>query len=626
MGSENYDNWGGFGSENWFENDGVGSENGSEDEWLGSENYDNWGGDNFEDGSGSSNENDNEFGGGEGEVEEDNREKLDDNIKISGATEPHAPVTIIIHSKKCIFETFADKKGYFEVSISGLEKIEHDVKIIVGDVGRDGFATPNSRGGGWRGFVEKSVSGKVKSRGSKHFDIPLEYDPFALGLSQDSGGLSRGWRRTGEELVNSRWEIVSKQYDDYTQSFSDNSIAQTAADHFGGTVDSYPVKSSAWIVSWQETSSEPYENLSAAQSAEEDKLRDENVVSTSIGTNLDYDYKIEWTEGEWVTHRQWYEVQPSDSIIQDYGMGLVDTRPDCEYKIEWEKNVYHEGYWASGYDYRVTWTTTDTSTETFETQADYEFIESDSDKSIDSVEPDRTYDTDYRARWWEPQHEWVEGHYEGGYDYTVTWTSETSSTDRFETQAGYEFIQNDSNKSVDSVGTVEKTDTDYLIEWTTTDTTTHSDWFEDSNDHSGTVIDIRTTTTTHSDWFEDSNDHSGIVIDTRTDVVGQDWVYQGTQRFESYRGSTYKPGDRKKFVYDHSVDETDTDYKIKWTTTETHKKWFDKEGDHSGTVIDTKCVDRDYKIKWTTTSTTTHKEWFDEEGDHSGTVIDTKCV
>ncbi|KXA88542.1 hypothetical protein AKJ61_04695, partial [candidate division MSBL1 archaeon SCGC-AAA259B11] len=124
---------------------------------------------------------------------------------------------------------------------------------------------------------------------------------------------------------------------------------------------------------------------------------------------------------------------------------------------------------------------------------------------------------------------------------------------------------------------------DYKIKWS------ESDWFDDRNDHRGSVIDKKVTDyrykiewyTHPSKWFDDRNDHSGKVIDKRVE-------------------------DRK--------------YKAEWYTKES--KWFDDRNDHSGKVVGKKVEDRSYKIEWYTQES----GWFDDRSDHRGKVVDSRIV
>ncbi|KXA92071.1 hypothetical protein AKJ65_08085 [candidate division MSBL1 archaeon SCGC-AAA259E19] len=168
-------------------------------------------------------------------------------------------------------------------------------------------------------------------------------------------------------------------------------------------------------------------------------------------------------------------------------------------------------------------------------------------------------------------------------------------------------------------GNIEEAGADYKVEWTTTETTTHKK------------------------WFESRDGHSGEVIDERTDVVDHKWEDQGTQRFEEIQSGSPS---MVRYEYEHSVDETDTDYKIEWYDSTHHKewrgswkyKWFEEERDARGwgRIIDKNryVADRDYRAKkWDRThhkvwvggyKYRTHTKWYDSywRAKRKGRIVD----
>jgi len=374
---------------------------------------------------------------------------------IEGITEPGAPVAVTVYSELRRYLVHADEDGRFRLVIDDLKPGTHTVVVIAGDDGDWTLDGPEH--GGWRGFAEKSDNKNVEAGGRVVFYLPLEYDPFDLSLSDNSGSLVRGWVRTGSVYTGmTGGEVIENIYEDRSETFDDYPAALEKKEAVGGELEMIPVYAWRWVVRWSTSHSYTYETRELAERARAYlHTHGTGIADSEIVEVPEYEYTVTWTTRVWNPRHRW---------ISGHYVGGYD------YRVEWEeKYVIGYGYYRGTrhpiYGYR-------TRSQTFDKYSDAYWKSRSVGGTITPV--------------WDPRDRWVPGHWEGAWE-TVRRSETFDSWD--------EALR----KKVETGGEISsrRVDTDYRLEWTVKHSQTfdgYSDAREKADSTGGTVTRERVRT------------------------------------------------------------------------------------------------------------------------------------
>ncbi len=514
----------------------------------------------------------------------------ENNTVISGETEPFAPVTVLVHSKTHVFETYADETGYFEVTVSNLNHEEnHKVKIVAGDANRNG-EEDGPQSGGWRGYAEdyKSMPITVGERNSVG-QIPLEYDPFDITLSRSSDTIEKEWELSDEYLID-RNIIENKTlgFENYMTipSRTDNEELLDLVDVIemkGG--DNWKVKRLYF-----ENFIENYDSYSAAHGSllNYTKGYQEEIAAENL------DFYIENVANGWI-------VKYGENYVYRHEFYAEEKRDNLF--TSGAENIIMDNYLGTATNYMAIWDEEDTiknlnTREDAETQwnetvqyytspyhMNYSMLEN--SHSINHI---LTYDDYWNLEW--------EEYYEIG----------TFSKEQY-AQDSLNYYKNQGLNVIDS-----NIHGEYHDYWEAT-------WKEKHSDTFGTESDAQ-------DFINVKEYNLNDVESTNIDKIqtGSDTDYK-IQWTDTYQVRVWDP--QKTWVpeYDYVYDKYDTGFGFHIGT-----ETFDTKKYGSGAVVDGVDYQFSHKVEdgghweggyvWET-RTTTRSDWFDDQSDHSGTVIDT---
>lgn len=586
----------------------------------------------------------------------DNSRNRNNRALISGKTEPLAPVSVIVNSNARTFDLNADENGNFQVEVIGLGEGPHSLKIIAGDGNRNGLLDGPDLGG-WNGFGEEKVEDELLAGAHQHYKIPLEFDPFEIQFSEDSGILQEELQENSRTLIERTPEnILDIKYKHHDQIIEDLLHAKRLAEEVDGTIEKQDKVKEAWIVSWKENHENNFEyeeNLNSLLSKLE---QDPSVRDVEVDRETIKEYLVEWIETKEFEHFEWFSNKLSKSEIEEKGMELVSTRGELDYlisyqqmenKLEWSENPEHPGeILDTENEYLIEWKVT--KSDWFETPnaIDGDILETrsevvDQDYIYDRYVMRNITDTEYQIEWTESEKEYLIEWETGGVERNWFDSPEDHKgevIDNKKTQTDTKYIY-DSHPDDPDVGQVLELDeyqgssykpspnswtyhyieskpvyeTEYLIEWSISDT--NAEWFDSPNAHEGEVIDTRIDKTTRVGWFSSPNEKNGKVIDTRTSIVDREWVREGSQTFDTHQGESFQPNSNVKYELRRTRDKKKTRYLIEWT--ETISDWFESPDDHVGRVIDSR--PKRYLYSWTEKNNETR--WFDEPEDVPGEIL-----